>query len=32
MKRNIGYYFWGWSNPEQIQFGNRVQDGGAVLG
>ncbi|HEV2295652.1 MAG TPA: glycosyl hydrolase family 65 protein [Tepidisphaeraceae bacterium] len=31
-KRNVGYYFWGWSNPEQIPFGYQVQDGGAVLG
>jgi len=31
-KRNIDYYFWGWSNPESIPFGNQVQDGGAVLG
>ena len=31
-KRNIEYYFWGWSNPEKISFGNQVQDGGAVFG
>jgi hypothetical protein len=31
-KRNIDYYFWGWSNPESISFGDQVQDGGAVLG
>lgn len=31
-KRNIDYYFWGWSNPESIPFGSQVQDGGAVLG
>ncbi len=31
-KRNIAYYFWGWSNPESIPFGSQVQDGGAVLG
>jgi hypothetical protein len=31
-KRNIEYYFWGWSNPESIPFGYQVQDGGAVLG
>jgi hypothetical protein len=30
--RNIDYYFWGWSGPESIPFGNQVQDGGAVLG
>lgn len=31
-RRNIDYYFWGWSGPEQIPWGNQVQDGGAVLG
>ncbi|MGQ9763681.1 MAG: glycosyl hydrolase family 65 protein [Armatimonadota bacterium] len=31
-KRNIDYYFWGWSAPEAIPFGGQVQDGGAVLG
>jgi hypothetical protein len=31
-KRNIDYYFWGWSSPESIPFGSQVQDGGAVLG
>jgi hypothetical protein len=31
-KRNIDYYFWGWSNPESISFGSQVQDGGGVLG
>lgn len=31
-KRNLDYYFWGWSNPEGIPWGNQVQDGGAVLG
>lgn len=31
-RRNIDYYFWAWSNPESIPFGNQVQDGGAVLG
>lgn len=31
-KRNIDYYFWGWSAPESIAFGDQVQDGGAVLG
>ncbi len=30
-RRNIDYYFWGWSNPEQVPWGNQVQDGGAVL-
>lgn len=31
-RRNVDYYFWGWSNPESIPFGGQVQDGGAVLG
>lgn len=31
-KRNIDYYFWAWSAPENIKFGDQVQDGGAVLG
>lgn len=31
-KRNLDYYFWGWSAPESIPFGSQVQDGGAVLG
>ena len=31
-RRNIDYYFWGWSNPEGIPWGYQVQDGGAVLG
>lgn len=31
-RRNLDYYFWGWSNPESIPFGYQVQDGGAVLG
>ncbi len=31
-KRNIEYYFWGWSRPESIPWGGQVQDGGAVLG
>ena len=31
-KRNLDYYFWAWSNPESIPFGNQVQDGGGVLG
>ena len=30
--RNIDYYFWGWSNPEDVPWGGQVQDGGAVLG
>jgi hypothetical protein len=31
-RRNIDWYFWGWTNPESIAFGGQVQDGGAVLG
>ncbi len=31
-RRNVDYYFWAWSNPESIPFGNQVQDGGGVLG
>ncbi len=31
-RRNIDYYFWGWSNPESVPWGTQVQDGGAVLG
>jgi hypothetical protein len=31
-RRNVEYYFWGWSKPESITFGGQVQDGGAVLG
>jgi hypothetical protein len=31
-RRNVETYFWAWSNPEDIPFGNQVQDGGAVLG
>jgi hypothetical protein len=31
-KRNLDYYFWGWSAPESIPFGAQVQDGGGVLG
>ncbi len=31
-RRNIDYYFWGWSNPESVPWGSQVQDGGAVLG
>jgi hypothetical protein len=31
-RRNIDYYYWGWSSPESIPFGHQVQDGGAVLG
>lgn len=31
-RRNVDYYFWGWSKPEKIPFGAQVQDGGAVLG
>ena len=31
-RRNLDYYFWGWSNPESVPWGGQVQDGGAVLG
>jgi hypothetical protein len=31
-KRNLDYYYWGWSKPEDIPWGYQVQDGGAVLG
>jgi hypothetical protein len=31
-RRNTDWYFWGWTNPEDIPFGGQVQDGGAVLG
>lgn len=31
-RRNLDYYFWGWSAPESISWGSQVQDGGAVLG
>ena len=31
-KRNLEYYFWGWSGAATISFGDQVQDGGAVLG
>ena len=31
-RRNIDYYFWGWSAPESVPWGYQVQDGGAVLG
>jgi hypothetical protein len=30
-RRNVDYYFWGWSNPEDVPWGAQVQDGGAVL-
>jgi hypothetical protein len=30
-RRNIDYYFWGWSSPESLPWGAQVQDGGAVL-
>jgi hypothetical protein len=30
-RRNVDYYFWGWSNPEDVPWGGQVQDGGAVL-
>lgn len=31
-KRNVEYYFWGWSAPESLPWGGQVQDGGGVLG
>jgi len=31
-RRNVDWYAWVWSNPEQIPWGGQVQDGGAVLG
>lgn len=31
-RRNLDYYFWGWTNPESIPWGYQVQDGGGVLG
>jgi hypothetical protein len=31
-RRNVDYYFWGWSAPESVPWGTQVQDGGAVLG
>jgi hypothetical protein len=31
-RRNLDWYFWGWSSPESLAFGDQVQDGGAVLG
>ncbi|MHB1034322.1 MAG: glycosyl hydrolase family 65 protein [Pirellulales bacterium] len=31
-RRNLDYYFWGWSGPESVPWGYQVQDGGAVLG
>ena len=31
-KRNLDYYFWGWTGAATISFGDQVQDGGAVLG
>ncbi len=31
-KRNVETYVWAWSDPASIDWGNQVQDGGAVLG
>jgi len=31
-RRNLDYYFWGWTDAAAIPFGDQVQDGGAVLG
>jgi hypothetical protein len=30
--RNLEWYFWAWSGPETIAFGDQIQDGGGVLG
>lgn len=30
-RRNLSYWYWGWSNPETIPFGQQIQDGGAAL-
>jgi hypothetical protein len=31
-KRNLEYYSWVWSAPEEVPWGDQIQDGGAVLG
>ncbi|MCC6123527.1 MAG: hypothetical protein IT426_01045 [Pirellulales bacterium] len=31
-RRNLDYYFWGWTDPVSVPWGYQVQDGGAVLG
>lgn len=31
-RRNVEWYFFGWTGPETIPWGGQVQDGGAVLG
>ena len=31
-RRNLDYYYWGWSKPETYPWGYEVEDGGAVLG
>jgi len=30
-KRNLDYYVWSWFTPEEIAFGDQVQDGGGIL-
>jgi hypothetical protein len=31
-RRNTSFYYWAWSAPESIPWGNQIQDGGGVLG
>jgi hypothetical protein len=31
-RRNLDYYYWGWSKPETYPWGHGVEDGGAVVG
>lgn len=31
-RHNVDWYFWAWSNPEDVPWGGQAQDGGAVLG
>jgi hypothetical protein len=31
-RRNLDYYYWGWSKPETYAWGCEIQDGGAALG
>jgi len=31
-RRNLDWYMWAWSRPESLNWGDQVQDGGAVLG
>lgn len=30
-RRNLDYWYWGWSQPETIPFGAQIQEGGAAL-